>query len=61
MHHAGESSNRIDRRPWRRCRSPRTYKHLKPGRHSFRVRAVLAHRVFDSKPVKRKFRIRRSR
>lgn len=52
---------KIDRRPWRRCRSPRTYSHLKPGRHTFRVQAVLARGVFDSKPVKRKFKIHRSR
>jgi hypothetical protein len=52
---------KIDRQPWRRCRSPRTYSHLKPGRHTFRVQAMLARGVFDSKPVKRKFRIRRPR
>ncbi len=50
---------RLDRRPWRRCRSPRTFKRLRPGRHAFRVRAVLARGPFSSKPATRKFRIRR--
>jgi hypothetical protein len=51
---------KLDRKPWRKCASPRTYKRLKPGRHTFRVRA------FDSggpdpTPAVRKFRIHASR
>jgi CSLREA domain-containing protein len=30
---------RLDARKFRRCRSPRTYRNLKPGKHTFRVRA----------------------
>jgi bacillolysin len=31
---------KLDRRPFRPCRSPRTYRNLEPGDHLFRVRAV---------------------
>lgn len=31
---------KIDRRAYRRCRSPRVYRHLRLGRHAFRVQAV---------------------
>jgi Zn-dependent metalloprotease len=31
---------KLDRRPYRPCRSPRTYRNLEPGEHLFRVRAV---------------------
>jgi hypothetical protein len=31
---------RLDKSDFKPCGSPRTYKHLKPGRHAFRVRAV---------------------
>jgi hypothetical protein len=48
---------RLDRRPWRSCRSPKVYKHLKPGHHTFRVRSVSAGAV-DSTPAKRHFNIR---
>jgi hypothetical protein len=49
---------RLDARSWRKCASPATYKHLKPGRHAFRVRAVGAGGA-DATPALRKFRIRR--
>jgi len=47
---------KLDGKPFRRCRSPKTYKKLKPGKHRFFVRAVSANGV-DSTPAKRKFRI----
>jgi hypothetical protein len=31
---------RLDGRGFARCRSPRAYRHLRPGRHVFRVRAI---------------------
>ena len=37
---AGTFMCKLDRRPFRRCGSPRTYRNLKPGRHTFRVRAT---------------------
>jgi CSLREA domain-containing protein len=30
---------KLDRARWAKCKSPKTYKKLKPGRHAFRVRA----------------------
>lgn len=32
---------RLDAGDWRRCESPRTYRHLRPGRHVFRVKPAL--------------------
>jgi hypothetical protein len=48
---------RIDKRRWRRCTSPKTYKRLKPGRHVVKVRAF-GSTTSDQTPAKRKFRIR---
>jgi hypothetical protein len=31
---------RIDKRKWQRCSSPKVYRHLKRGRHVFRVRSI---------------------
>jgi hypothetical protein len=47
---------KLDKKKYHRCRSPKTYKNLKPGQHKFLVRAVSANGV-DSTPAKRKFRI----
>jgi len=33
---------RLDAAKWARCTSPRTYRKLKPGRHTFHVRAIAA-------------------
>ncbi len=51
---------KLDKRPWRPCGSPKTYRHLKLGRHVFRVRATSAG-VVDATPATRRFRIRRPR
>jgi hypothetical protein len=48
---------KLDAKAWHTCTSPRTYKHLKPGRHTFRVRAFGAGGT-DATPVVRKFKIR---
>jgi hypothetical protein len=42
---------------FRSCRSPRTYKHLKPGRYTFAVQAVGGAGA-DRSPARRRFRIR---
>jgi hypothetical protein len=47
---------RLDLKRWRKCTSPATYKHLKPGRHAFRVRAVGAGGT-DATPALRRFTI----
>ena len=31
---------RLDGKAWQRCHSPRTYKHLKPRKHAFRVQGI---------------------
>jgi hypothetical protein len=47
----------LDKKRFRPCRSPKVYKHLKPGRHRFRVRAVDAAGTVDASPAQKAFRI----
>jgi CSLREA domain-containing protein len=47
---------RLDRKKFKPCKSPKTYKKLKPGKHVFKVRAVKGKDV-DATPAKRKFKI----
>lgn len=49
---------RLDRGRWRGCRSPRRYRHLKPGRHIFRVRATDRAGNADRTPAKFGWRVR---
>jgi hypothetical protein len=49
---------KLDAKKWSGCASPRTYKHLKPGRHALRVRAVGPGGT-DATPALRKFKIAR--
>jgi len=49
---------KLDRRAWRSCKSPRTYRALKPGRHTFRVRAKDRAGNVDQTPAKKTWRIR---
>lgn len=51
---------RIDRRPFRPCRSPFTVRRLALGRHVFRVRAVDAAGHADPSPASDAFRVIRS-
>lgn len=51
---------KLDRKPWRKCTSPRKYRHLKRGIHTFRVRAVFKTGP-DPTPAKRRFKIHRPR
>jgi hypothetical protein len=51
---------KLDKKPFRPCRSPKTYKHLKAGKHEFSVRAVDA-KGKHSKAAKRAFRTKASR
>jgi hypothetical protein len=50
---------KLDRRKVGRCKSPRTYKRLKPGRHVFKVWAIDAAGNKDPTPAKRRFRVPR--
>jgi hypothetical protein len=47
---------KLDRKPWKPCISPKTYKRLKTGRHRFRVKGIdVAGNEGD--PVSRRFRV----
>jgi virginiamycin B lyase len=48
---------KLDKRAFRACSSPRTYKRLKKGKHKFSVRAVDAAGNVDPSPAKDKFKI----
>jgi hypothetical protein len=48
---------KIDRKAYRSCNSPKTYKHLKKGRHTFKVKARNPQGKDDSSPARRRFRI----
>jgi CSLREA domain-containing protein len=47
---------KLDKKKFKPCKSPKTYKGLKPGKHVFKVRAVKGKKV-DPTPAKRKFKI----
>jgi hypothetical protein len=49
----------LDKGPYRPCGSPRTYKHLKTGRHAFRVRAVDVAGNVDASPAVARFKVPR--
>jgi hypothetical protein len=49
---------RLDRRRYAPCRSPRAYRRLSPGRHTFRVRARNAVGAPDPTPASRTFRVK---
>ncbi len=46
---------KLDKKPFRACKSPKKYKRLKPGKHVFKVRAIDADGNVDKTPAKRKF------
>jgi CSLREA domain-containing protein len=48
---------KIDGKPFKACRSPKTYKKLKPGKHVFKVRAIDKAGNVDPSPAKRKFTV----
>lgn len=48
---------KIDRKSWRTCRSPKTFKRLRPGRHTIRVRARDAAGNQEALLVKRRFKV----
>jgi hypothetical protein len=51
---------KLDKKAWRSCRSPKTYRRLRPGLHRFRVRAVDGAGNVDGSPAARKWRVRRA-
>jgi hypothetical protein len=48
---------KLDKKKFKPCSSPKLYKHLRPGKHKFKVMAVDAAGNADPSPAKRKFRI----
>jgi hypothetical protein len=48
---------RLDKKPFKSCRSPKLYKGLSRGRHTFRVRAVGPTGLVDPTPGKRAFKV----
>jgi len=50
---------KLDKKPFKRCTSPRSYKKLKPGKHRFRARAIDKAGNADSTPAVKKFKIKR--
>ncbi len=49
---------KLDKKPWASCKSPKTYKKLKAGKHTFQVRAIDKAGNVDATPAKRTWRIR---
>ena len=50
---------RLDKGKFAKCKSPKTYKGLKPGKHKFEVKASDAQGMADPSPVVKKFKIKR--
>lgn len=50
---------KLDKKPFKPCKSPRRYKRLKRGKHKFKVRAIDAAGNTDPSPAKDKFRVAR--
>jgi hypothetical protein len=48
---------RLDRKPWRRCTSPRRLRFKRLGEHVFQVRAVDAAGNHDKSPARRRIKI----
>jgi Domain of unknown function (DUF4394) len=48
---------KLDKKRFRRCRSPKRYRRLRPGKHTFRVRAIDAAGNVDRTPAVRRWRI----
>jgi hypothetical protein len=48
---------KLDKKKFKPCSSPKTYRGLAAGKHTFRVRAVSASGTVDASPAKRTFRV----
>jgi hypothetical protein len=49
---------KLDKKSWAACKSPKSYKTLKKGAHTFQVRAIDKAGNIDATPAKRSWRIR---
>ena len=52
---------KLDARPFRTCTSPKTYRRLKPRKHTFKVRAIDAGGVADPTPATKRWTIKKKR
>jgi len=50
---------KLDDKSYRDCNSPKAYRHLEAGTHSFKVRAIDARGKRDPAPARRRFEIDR--
>ncbi len=50
---------KLDRKKFHKCRSPKTYHHVKPGKHVFKVKAIDADGNVDKTPAKDRFKVLR--
>ena len=50
---------KLDKKKYKPCTSPKTYKKLKPGKHVFRVKARDRAGNVDRTPMVKRFRIKR--
>jgi hypothetical protein len=48
---------KLDRGKWTSCRSPKTYKHLRKGRHTFAVKTVDRRGKVDPTPATKRFKV----
>lgn len=48
---------KLDKKRWKSCKSPRVYRGLEEGRHSFKVKAIGPTAVPDPSPATRSFRV----
>ena len=48
---------KLDKRKFKTCSSPKKYKHLSPGKHKLKVKAVDKAGNIDATPAKKKFTI----
>jgi hypothetical protein len=48
---------KLDRKPFKKCRSPKKYSGLKPGKHVFKVRAIDAAGNRDPSPAVKRFKV----
>jgi hypothetical protein len=48
---------KLDRKKFRKCRSPKTYHELDPGKHTFKVKAIDADGNVDKTPAKDGFKV----
>lgn len=57
----GSFQCKLDSQPFAACRSPKTYRHLSPGKHTFKVKALDAAGNRDSTPAVARFQIPKPR